>query len=201
MNFEKYEFIGFIGVFENYFQNTYFQDVINYYKLLSELHIQQQDSNPKHWKDDEQLYFLDPSTINTLHPQYVNHFLDVLWKKILPIYTERFSILQEQTYKIDQIKMKKIVPGGGFHQWHYEALNHDSRRRIVVQLYMNDIDDAGETEFLYQNIRVKPKKNKLVVWPADWTHTHRGNPPIGSTDKYILTTWLLEVDDITESKK
>jgi hypothetical protein len=65
---------------------------------------------------------------------------------------------------------------------------------------MNDIDDAGETEFLYQNMRIKPKKNKLLIWPADWTHTHRGNPPIGNTDKYILTTWLLESDELLENK-
>ena len=195
MNFEKYEFNGFIGIFENYFQNSYFQDVISYYDKISELSLHQQDTVPKHLKDDEQLYMLDPSVISTLHPQYVNHFLEVLWKKIMPIYDSKFSILQDKTYKVEQIKMKKITPGGGFHQWHYEALGEDSKRKIVVQLYMNDIDEAGETEFLYQNTRVVPKKNKLLIWPADWTHTHRGNPPIGSKNKYILTTWLIEVDD------
>lgn len=195
MNFEKYEFQGFIGIFENYFQNSYFQDVIAYYDKISELSLHQQDTVPKHWKNDEQLYMLDPKVISTLHPQYVNHFLEVLWKKIMPIYVDKFSILQDRTYKVEQIKMKKIVPGGGFHQWHYEALGEDSKRKIVVQLYMNDIDEAGETEFLYQNTRISPKKNKLLMWPADWTHTHRGNPPIGNTNKYILTTWLVEIDN------
>jgi hypothetical protein len=195
MNFEKYEFQGFIGIFENYFQNLYFQDVITYYDKISKLSLHQQDTVPKHWKDDEQLYMLDPSVISTLHPQYVNHFLEVVWKKIMPVYVDKFSILQDRTYKVEQIKMKKIVPGGGFHQWHYEALGEDSKRKIVIQLYMNDIDEAGETEFLYQNTRIIPKKNKLLIWPADWTHTHRGNPPIGTTDKYILTTWLVEIDE------
>jgi hypothetical protein len=195
MNFEKHEFQGFIGIFENYFQNSYFQDVISYYNKIAGLSLHQQDTVPKHWKNDEQLYLLDPNVVSTLHPQYVNHFLDVLWKKIMPVYVDKFSILQDRSYKVEQIKMKKIVPGGGFHQWHYEALGDDSRRKIVVQLYMNDIDEAGETEFLYQNTRIIPKKNKLLVWPADWTHTHRGNPPIGTTDKYILTTWLVEIDD------
>jgi len=195
MNFEKYEFQGFIGVFENYFQNSYFQDVISYYNKIAGLSLHQQDTVPKHWKNDEQLYLLDPNVVSTLHPQYVNHFLDVLWKKIMPVYVDKFSILQDRSYKVEQIKMKKIVPGGGFHQWHYEALGEDSKRRIVVQLYMNDIDQAGETEFLYQNTRIIPKKNKLLIWPADWTHTHRGNPPIGGADKYILTTWLIETDD------
>ena len=173
MSFEKYEFRGFIGIFENYFQNSYFQDVISYYTKIAGLSLHQQDTVPKHWKNDEQLYLLDPSVISTLHPQYVNHFLEVLWKKIMPVYVDKFSILQDKSYKVEQIKMKKIVPGGGFHQWHYEALGEDSKRKIVVQLYMNDIDEAGETEFLYQNTRIIPKKNKLLIWPADWTHTPR----------------------------
>ena len=59
-------------------------------------------------------------------------------------------------------------------------------------MYLNDIDEAGETEFLYQNKRFAPKKNRLLLWPADWSHTHRGNPPIGNTNKYILTTWIQE---------
>jgi hypothetical protein len=195
MNFEKHEFNGFIGVFENYFQNSYFQDVINYYDTVSKLSLHQQDSAPRHLKEDNQLYLLSPRVVSTLNPEYVNHFLDVLWKKIIPIYVNKFSILQEKTFKVDQIKLKKIPPGGGFHQWHYEALAEDSKRRLVVQLYLNDIDEAGETEFLYQSTRIKPKKNKLLVWPADWTHTHRGNSPFGTTNKYILTTWLLEAED------
>jgi hypothetical protein len=195
MNFTKHEFVGFIGVFENYFQNSYFNDVINYYNSIAKLPLHSQDNVPKHWKNDEQLYLLDPRVVQTLNPEYVSHFLETLWKEIFPIYADKFSILQEKSYKVEQIKMKKITPGGGFHQWHYEALAEDSKRRLVVQLYMNDIEDAGETEFLYQNTRIKPKKNRLLIWPADWTHTHRGNPPIGTNDKYILTTWLVEADE------
>ena len=60
-------------------------------------------------------------------------------------------------------------------------------------MYLNDIDEAGETEFLYQNKRISPKQGRVLMWPADWTHSHRGNPPIGKEDKYILTTWLEQV--------
>ena len=92
----------------------------------------------------------------------------------------------------DGLKMKSIKPGGGFHDWHYESGKDQPARKVVIQMYLNDIDEAGETEFLYQNKRFAPKKNRLLVWPADWSHTHRGNPPIGSTTKYSLTTWIQE---------
>jgi len=56
-------------------------------------------------------------------------------------------------------------------------------------LYLNDVEEGGETEFLYQKMRVKPTKGTILIWPADWTHTHRGNPPL-SGDKYIYTGWM-----------
>jgi hypothetical protein len=55
--------------------------------------------------------------------------------------------------------------------------------------YLNDVEEGGETEFLYQKKRVKPVKNRVVVWPAGFTHTHRGNPPL-SNAKYIITGWV-----------
>ena len=56
-------------------------------------------------------------------------------------------------------------------------------------LYLNDVDEGGETEFLYQSRRVKAKAGTVVLWPAAYTHVHRGNPPL-SGSKYILTGWL-----------
>ena len=54
--------------------------------------------------------------------------------------------------------------------------------------YLNDIEDGGETEFLYQKIKVKPRKGLTLIWPVDWTHTHRGivSP---SQEKTIITGW------------
>ena len=65
-------------------------------------------------------------------------------------------------------------------------------------IYLNDLqdeDDGGETEFLYQSRRVKPKKNLGVVWPGGITHMHRGNPPLKKTKK-ILTGWVTPCGDM-----
>jgi len=197
--FQKNSFDGFIGIYENYFDGTFIDSVISHYNKINQFPINQ-DTNPKHWKDDEQLYYFDPAIIQTLDPYFVNYFLDVMWNKIYPSYAEKFSIINERPVGIDQIKCKKIRPGGGFHQWHYESLGADSRRRLVVQLYLNDIEEGGETEFLYQKKRISARRNKLLIWPADWTHTHRGNPPLGEQDKYILTTWIIETESINNER-
>ena len=57
-------------------------------------------------------------------------------------------------------------------------------------VYLNDVDDGGETEFYYQQRALKPKAGQLVIAPAYFTHTHRGLVP-RSNDKYILTSWIL----------
>ena len=58
--------------------------------------------------------------------------------------------------------------------------------------YLNTIkpEDAGETEFLYQKRRINPVENTIVLWPAAYTHMHRGNTVFGNVSKYIATGWF-----------
>lgn len=87
------------------------------------------------------------------------------------------------------LKMQKTPPGGGYHVWHCENNGaHSAERCLVWIMYLNDVTDGGETEFLYQSLRVQPTAGTIIVWPAGFTHQHRGNPPL-SEDKYILTGW------------
>jgi hypothetical protein len=55
--------------------------------------------------------------------------------------------------------------------------------------YLNDVHDAGGTEFFHQKLTVLPRKGLTLIWPADWTHTHRGivSP---TEEKYVITGWF-----------
>ena len=88
------------------------------------------------------------------------------------------------------VKMQKTEPGGGYHVWHCEQSGRSDgvARALVWTLYMNDIEEGGETEFLNQMERVPPEAGKLVIFPAAWPWQHRGNPPLKGT-KYICTGW------------
>jgi len=55
--------------------------------------------------------------------------------------------------------------------------------------YLNTVEDGGETEFFHQQRSISPQKGLTVIWPADWTHTHRGVPSPTET-KYIITGWF-----------
>jgi len=88
--------------------------------------------------------------------------------------------------------IKRYNPGQGYHAWHCERSNsHDPavKRHLVFMTYLNDIEDGGETEFLHQEVKIKPVKGKTLFWPADWTHTHRG--VVSNTEtKYIISGWF-----------
>jgi hypothetical protein len=88
------------------------------------------------------------------------------------------------------IKMQKTRPKGGYHVWHSEHSIDIMKHRILTwTLYLNDDFTGGETEFLYQSLRAEPKTGTLCIFPAGFTHLHRGNPPLEG-DKYILTGWI-----------
>jgi hypothetical protein len=84
---------------------------------------------------------------------------------------------------------------GGYPYWHCELYPKDAHcdtlhRVLLWTIYLNDGFAAGETEFLYQQRRIKPETGSLLLAPTAFTHTHRGNRPEGG-DKLIATSWLL----------
>jgi hypothetical protein len=94
-------------------------------------------------------------------------------------------------------KIQKYSPNGGYHIWHTERSNaHPSTvtRHLVFMTYLNDVvGEGGETRFFHQNLKVKPEKGLTLIWPADWTFTHKGiaSP---TQDKYIITGWFNYLD-------
>ena len=86
-------------------------------------------------------------------------------------------------------KIQKTQPGEGYHVWHCENAEMKARNRILAfSVYLNDVAEGGETEFLYQGVREKPSTGDVLIFPCQYTHVHRGNPPIGGV-KYLATTW------------
>ena len=81
---------------------------------------------------------------------------------------------------------------GEHYHWHIDGGSHDfSHRQLVAIWYLNDVaGPGGETEFLFQDIKVKPEIGKLLLFPPFWTHEHRG-VTLETGVKYIATTWVV----------
>ena len=98
----------------------------------------------------------------------------------------------------EPINIQYYDKGDAYYEWHTErsgVLAPVCYRHLVFTTYLNDVDDDGETEFYHQNLKVKAKKGKTIIFPADWTHTHRGVPS-KTEEKYIITGWFNYINKV-----
>jgi len=106
------------------------------------------------------------------------------------------SPLVQMVFRPGAINLQRYSGGrGGYPYWHCELYPRDAssetlHRHLLWTVYLNDTFEQGETEFLYQRRKIVPRTGALLVAPAAFTHTHRGNRPHGG-DKYIATSWVL----------
>lgn len=66
-----------------------------------------------------------------------------------------------------------------------------AKRMLAIIIYLNTVDEGGET-IIYldkQRVKVKPEKGKILIFPANFCYPHEGVSPI-SNNKYILVTFL-----------
>jgi hypothetical protein len=73
-------------------------------------------------------------------------------------------------------------------------------RLFAIILYLNDVKEGGETEFGNLNIKVKPEKGKVLMFPCNFLYPHHANVPI-SDPKYIATAFInfKNIDDLQQS--
>lgn len=188
----NYRIENFVGIFKNAYSKEYCEEVIKHYESMAASgHGRtrfETDKDLKTRKDDTQLFTDD---INYLPLRGATaHFNKIFWEEFYPIYEQEYASLRDSgRHSNFSFKIQKTKIGGGYHVWHYESGNREVSNRLLTWiLYLNDVHEGGETEFLYQHKRVKPEQGTLVIWPAAFTHTHRGNPPL-SNEKYIVTGW------------
>ena len=105
-------------------------------------------------------------------------------------YVSEFSYLTNFNYVSAVVLMQKTAPTEGYHMFHAENLNYNNNIRTMAwMVYLNDVEEGGETEFPELDLTVTPKCGTMLLFPSTWTYLHRGNTPI-SNDKYILGSYL-----------
>jgi hypothetical protein len=142
-------------------------------------------------KQDQQ-FFAAPNNIGvwweSLKSMMIN--FEMAWKHYI------VNVGADDAYRVPfhftDLKIQKTLPTEGYHVWHIEhGKGYDNEARaFVFSVYLNDVEEGGETEFLHFSKRVKPKTGRIVIWPAGFPYLHRGNPPL-SGEKYILTSWMM----------
>ena len=182
-----------IGIFDNYFPDALCDKYLRFFEKIavSEGNIFRKRDNLQR-VTDKHLYLMNEHYSIELSLTYTgDDFQNIFWNECYPKYVEKYPILKEfKKHRILSLKLQETKKGQGYHKWHNEMMGSGDRNRfIVISLYLNTIEKGGETEFLHQSLRVEPIKNRFVIFPATYTHVHRGNPPLSGT-KYIITGWV-----------
>ena len=144
-----------------------------------------------------------PRRINQIFWPYLEtiqeYFLEI--EKALYIYFSELGLhspelkgsmgdtLKEFTGLHEAINLQKYEPNEGFFAWHFERVNTfpAMARELVFMTYLNNVPDGG-TYFYNQKKIIKAEKGKTVIWPAGFTHMHKGQISKKHV-KYIATGW------------
>lgn len=93
-------------------------------------------------------------------------------------------------------QVQKYPKNNGYYRYHIDSFpstHGESNRVLACILYLNDVEYGGETNFPLHNVMIKPKKGRIVLFPATWTHPHESRPAL-SNDKWIISTFIVNDD-------
>lgn len=65
-------------------------------------------------------------------------------------------------------------------------------RVISALIYMNDVEEGGETHFPLFDVTVQPKKGRLVIFPSNYAYLHEARPPTSGV-KYSMAVWTTPI--------
>ena len=126
-------------------------------------------------------------------PKFINikSYIDELYKCFID-YQNQWQFLRELIKDVDigTFNIQRYNPGDHFARIHTERTSLDTLHRVFAWMtYLDNVDDGGETVFTNYNIKIKPEMGKTLIWPAEWTHAHKGEI-LKSGVKHIVTGWM-----------
>ena len=109
-------------------------------------------------------------------------------------YCKKYNHLDElDNWSVDwNWNIQYYKPNEGFFAWHCER-GSVNQRLLAWMFNLNTVEKGGETEFKYYDDKIKPLEGQLSIFPAEFTHAHRGVTST-SQDKYIATGWISYVN-------
>ena len=187
----KGTFEDFIGMWDDNVDEEICKELIEYYdwtvknnyNISSDIGEKREDEE----RNDEAIF------LNSASQQYPGSLVDQYWKCIqqcVAEYMAKYIIhvsgeLHSWMFKVHKVKEKQ-----GYHLWHYENGAYDVRDRFLAFMtYLQAPSEGGETEFLHQSKRIDSVVGRTLIWPAGFTHMHRGNPPLKG-EKIYITGWF-----------
>ena len=182
----------FIGVYDNALTSYQCKEIIKWTETQSLVKGKVlEDNQIKEKLEDKDDWEVDDTKTNFQNKTFVDLMIrDALFKSIglyRKSHPEIGHITPWDLY--DDFNIQKYNPGEGYHALHCEnAGGSDIMRVMAWMIYLNTVTDKGGTYFSSYNKTIKAKEGRLVIWPAYYTHPHKGVVSKTQT-KYIATGW------------
>lgn len=132
-----------------------------------------------------------PKEINLPKNQILNEYIYALFD-CHKDYLLQWPFLTSFANKVEigAFNIQRYQAGEHFQQIHSERTSIATLHRLFAWMtYLNDVDEGGTTFFNHYDLEIKPIKGLTLIWPAEWTHAHKGNL-VNSGSKYIITGWM-----------
>ena len=191
----KEEYKEFIGIYDESVPVELCNEFVESYETAKENStiIDMSAENETQYREDhlpplakkDEVSFVAP-LFSTIYPRApVNAYWNFL-HKCFKLYAKKYEILFDGTIYNDVFKIHKVRKSEGYHSWHYEKMSAANLDRLIVFMtYLEAPKKGGETEFLHQGLRIEPIVGRTLIWPAGFTHVHRGNPPLDGEKMYV----------------
>ena len=159
--------------------------LIEYHKNNKEYKYRSEVTHDKEVKQSTDVN-IQISSNNKFIKSYMNYLVSGLTE-----YYKKYKHFNSELCISEGFNIQYYDPNGGYKQWHNERGEHQAHQRaLVFMTYLNDVPDGGGTEFAYYpEVKLKAKKGLSIIWPTDFTHTHKGIIS-QQHEKWIITGWF-----------
>jgi hypothetical protein len=191
----------FIGIYDNSVSQELCNELVKWFDLCSEKNFTlynmpfSSGETKTSFRSDEAMTVpsgIKPDSYPVSFMSLPSKICDAFWDVLGNCLENYMNEYDMGTMRLSCVNFKihKVKEGQGYHVWHYETEIVQTQYRILAWMtYLTVPEEGGETEFLYQSKRIEPVVGKTLIWPAHFTHLHRGNPPLKG-EKYYITGWF-----------
>lgn len=128
----------------------------------------------------------------TCHSHPIAHRLRARISEVVRVHPHYFEGFQLLRYKKDQYYKSHHDSGGRREE------NAGKHRIYTFFVYLNDVEDGGETSFPILGLKVKPARGSAVLWPSVFNHdpwaidirTTHAAEVLKSGEKYSMNVWV-----------
>jgi len=179
--------------YEKVFSEDWCEDLIVYFE--NSLHYRTDD----HRKQADQMQLIGDPRPDAL--DYKHHIMEKLYPLGIK-YEEHLHSLCHDDYKpydrplteihntgFRSLQIQKYLPEDkGYPAVHIESGTDHYKKYLATIIYLNDVEEGGETVFPMAGTAIEPEVGSVAIWPAGLPFYHCGNR--AKSTKYIITTWF-----------